>query len=126
MHKKEVIYQLDSLPAVGLSLFAWAEIQARFEVDYKAKTATATSMTVKLPEVEQAADETVKNYFSMANKWELKSNPDPANINTPDVLVPAAMTEQWTDLNCEMRDMVINHFRLHAASRSSDHAMMQM
>jgi hypothetical protein len=91
MHKKEVIYWFDSLPALGVSLFVWAEIQARLEVDYMAKTATATSKIAKLPEVKQAGDETVENYFSRANKWAIKSNPDPATIDIPDVLVPAAV-----------------------------------
>jgi hypothetical protein len=52
--------------------YIWQEIQTRFEIDYKAQ-ATATSIVAKLPEVRQAADKTVNNYFSRANKilWEL-------------------------------------------------------
>jgi hypothetical protein len=43
----------------------WAEIQARLEIDYKAK-ANLTSITAKLPEVKQRSDETVNYYFSRA------------------------------------------------------------
>jgi hypothetical protein len=38
----------------------WQEIQTRFKIDYKAK-ATVTSIVAKLPEVRQAADETINN-----------------------------------------------------------------
>jgi hypothetical protein len=48
--KKEVIDWFDSIPALGVSQFIWAEIQARFKIDYQAK-ATATSIIAKLPEV---------------------------------------------------------------------------
>jgi hypothetical protein len=83
----------------------WAEIQARFEIDNKAK-ATATSIVVKLPDVKQAADETVSNNFSRENKilWELKSNIDPAQIKIPDEVLPPEMAEQRTNLNQEVRD----------------------
>jgi hypothetical protein len=65
--KEEVIDWFDSLPALKVSQHVWQEIQTRFEIDYKAK-ATATSIVAKLPEVKQAADESVNNYFSRANK----------------------------------------------------------
>jgi hypothetical protein len=57
----------DSLPALGVSQLIWAEIQTRIEIDFKAK-AKATAIVAKLPEVKQAADETVNNYFGRANK----------------------------------------------------------
>jgi hypothetical protein len=74
---KKVIDWFDSLPAFNVSQHVWQEIQTRFEIDYKAK-ATATSIVAKLQKVRQAADETVNNYLSRANKilWELKSNID--------------------------------------------------
>jgi hypothetical protein len=35
--KQEVIDWFDSLPALGVSQLVWAEIQTRFEIDYKAQ-----------------------------------------------------------------------------------------
>jgi hypothetical protein len=62
-----VINWLDWLPALFVSQHVWQEIHIRFEIDYKAK-ATATSIVAKLPEVKQAADETVNDYFSRATQ----------------------------------------------------------
>ena len=56
----------DLLPVLNLSQLVWAEIPTRFEIDFKSK-ATATSIVLKLPEVKQAADKTVNNFFSRAN-----------------------------------------------------------
>jgi hypothetical protein len=114
-----VIDWFDSLPALNVLQHVWQAIQTRFEIDYKAKV-TATSTVAKLPEVKQNADETVKNYFSQANKilWELKSNIDPAQIDIPDAVLWIEMAEQWTNLNQEVRDTVINHMTLHVSSRS--------
>ncbi len=42
------------LLALNVSQLVWAEIQAGFEIDYKAK-ATATLKVAKLPEVKQVA-----------------------------------------------------------------------
>ncbi len=89
--KDKVINWFDSLPALNVSqcVLMWQEIQTRFEIDYKAK-ATATSIVAKLPEVKQAADESVNDYFSRATQilWELKSNIDPALIEIQDVVPP--------------------------------------
>jgi hypothetical protein len=117
--KKEVIDWFDSLPALNVSQHVWQEIQTRFEIDYEAK-ATATSIIAKLPEVRQAADETVNNYFSRANKilWELKTNIDPNLIKIPDVVLPADKAQQWTALPEQIQTTVINHVRTHTASRS--------
>jgi hypothetical protein len=52
--------------------------------------------------------------------WEFKSNLDPANIDTQDVVLPAEMAALKTNLNQEVSDTVINHVRLHAASRSCE------
>ena len=64
----------------------------------------------------------MNNYFSRANKiiWELKSNNDPENINIPDLVLPAAVAAQWTGLDQEVRDTVVNHVRLHASARSCE------
>jgi hypothetical protein len=55
----------------------------------------------KLPEIKQAAEETVNNYFSRANKikWELKSNKDLTLIDIPDVVLPEDMAAQWKTLH---------------------------
>ena len=108
----------DSLPALGVSQQVWAEVQARFEIDYKAK-ATTTSIVAKLPEVKQAADENVNDYFSRANKilWELKENINPADLNIPDVVLPNAIAAQWQDLDQEVRDVVV---RLHSSARTCE------
>jgi hypothetical protein len=84
------------------------------KLTHKAK-ATTTSIVAKLLEVKQAAEETVKNYFCRANKilWELKSNIDPDLILIPEVVLPADMAEQWTALQQEIRNTVINHVRTH-------------
>jgi hypothetical protein len=117
--KKELIDWFDSLPALNVSQHMWDEIQTRFLIDYKAK-ATTTSIIAKLPKVRQAANEMMINYFSRTNKifWELKSNIDPNLIEIPDVVVPADMAVLWTALHQEVRDTVINHVRMYAASRS--------
>jgi hypothetical protein len=96
----------------------WQKIQTRFEIDYNSK-ATTTSIVAKLPEVRQAAEETVNNYFSRANKilWELKSNTDPNPIEIPVVVLPADMAVQWTALPQKVRDTVVNHVRTHLDSR---------
>ena len=119
--KDRVIDWFDSLPALGVSQQVWAEVQARFEIDYKAK-ATATSIVAKLPEVKQAADENVNDYFSRANKilWELKENINPADLEIPNVVLPNAIAEQWTGLDQEVRDFVVNHVRLHASARTCE------
>jgi hypothetical protein len=98
--KDKVNNWFDSLPALNVSQHVWQEIQTRFEIDYKAK-ATATSIVAKLPEVKQAADETVNDYFSRATQilWELKSNIDPALIEIQDVVLPADEAEIWTAVN---------------------------
>jgi hypothetical protein len=119
--KKEVIDWFDSLPLLNVSQHVWQEIQTRSEIDYKAK-ARATSIIAKLPEVRQAADETVNNYFSRANKilWELKTNIDPNQIKIPDVVLLADLAKQWTALPKLIWTTVINHYRRHTASRSCE------
>ena len=104
-----------------MSQNVWQKIQTRFEIDYKAKS-TATSIVAKLPEVRQAANETVNNYFSRANKilWELKTNIDPNLIKIQDVVLPADIAQQWTALPEQIRTTVINHVRTHTASRSCE------
>jgi hypothetical protein len=52
-----VIDRFDSLPALNVSQIVWADSQVQFEI------ATATSIVAKLPEVKQAADETVNVYI---------------------------------------------------------------
>jgi hypothetical protein len=95
--------------------------KSKQEIDYKAK-AKATTIVAKLLEVKQAADETVNNYFSRANKilWELKTNIDPNLINIPDVMLPADMGEIWTALPAPIRTTGINHIRTHTASRTCE------
>jgi hypothetical protein len=90
-------------------------------INYKAK-ATATSIIARLPEVKQAEDKIVNNYFSRANKilWELKTNIDPNLIEIPDVVLPADMAQQWTALPAEVRTTVINHTSTHAAAGSCE------
>jgi hypothetical protein len=46
---------------------------------------------------------------------ELKSN-----IDIPDVLLPVAIADQWTNLDQEVRYRVVNRVKLHAASRSCE------
>jgi hypothetical protein len=65
--------------------------------------------------VKQNANERVNKIL-----LELKSNIDPVQIEIPDGVLPVAMAEQWTSLNQEVRDTVINHVRLHVASRSCE------
>ena len=119
--KDRVIDWFDSLSALGVSQQVWAEVQAIFEIDYKAK-ATATSIVAKLPEVKQAADENVNDYFSRANKilWELKENINPADLIIPDVVLPNAIAAQWQEVDQEVRDLVVNHVRLHASARTCE------
>ena len=119
--REKVINWFDSLPALNVSQHVWQEIQTRFEIDYKAK-ATATSIVAKLPEVKQAADESVNDYFSRATQilWELKSNIDPALIEIPDVVLPQADAAIWTGVNVDIRNRVINHVRAHASARSCE------
>jgi hypothetical protein len=119
--KDKVINWFDSLPALNVSQHVWQEIQTRFEIDYKAK-ATATSIVAKLPEVKQAADESVNDYFSRATQilWELKSNIDPALIEIPDVVLPADEAAIWTAIHANIRNAVVNHVRAHASARSCE------
>jgi hypothetical protein len=93
--KKEVIDLFDYLPTLNVSQNVSQEIQSRSEIDYKAE-ATASSIIAKLPEVKQNSEETVNNFFSRANRilWELKSNIDPAQIDIPDVVLPAELAAQ--------------------------------
>jgi hypothetical protein len=72
--------------------------------------------------VKQAADNTINNYFSSANKikWELKSIIDPAAIDIPDVVFPAALAAQWTGLDQEVRHTVVNDVRQHSSARSCE------
>jgi hypothetical protein len=58
--KNEIIDWFDSLPTLNVSQHVWQEIQTRFEIDFKAK-ANTRSIVAKLPEVKQAAEETVNN-----------------------------------------------------------------
>jgi hypothetical protein len=70
--------------------------------------------------VKQAADETVINFFSRANKimWDLKSNIHPTTNGIPDVVLPAAMAAKCKGLDLEVRDTVVNHVRQHSLARS--------
>jgi hypothetical protein len=81
-----------------------------------------TNIVAKLPEVRQAVDKTVNNYFSRANKilWELKTNIDLNLIKILDVVLPADMAQQWTALPKQIRTTGINHVRTHTASRSCE------
>jgi hypothetical protein len=45
---------------------------------------------------------------------------DSTVIDIPDEVLLAQMAAQWTNLNQEVRDKVIIHVRLHAASRSCE------
>jgi hypothetical protein len=119
--KDKVINWFDSLPALNVSQHVWQEIQTRFEIDYKAK-AIATSIVAKLPEVKQAADETVNDYFSRATQimWELKSNIDPNLIEIQDVVLPGNEAELWTALPANVKTIVINPVRAQAAARSCE------
>jgi hypothetical protein len=119
--KDKVINWFDSLPALNVSQHVSQEIQTRFEINYKAK-ATATSIVAKLPEVKQAADESVNDYFSRATQilWELKSNIDPTLIEIQDVVLPADEAAIWTAVNQDIRNRVINHVRAQASARSCE------
>jgi hypothetical protein len=61
--KDKVIDWFYALPSYGVSQHVWAEIQTRFEIDFRAKP-TPTSVVAKIPEVKQAAAENVNNYFN--------------------------------------------------------------
>ncbi len=52
--------------------------------------------------------------------WELKTNIDPNQIKIPDVVLPADLAQQWTALPEQNQTTVINHVRIHIASRSCD------
>ena len=119
--RDKVINWFDSLPALNVSQHVWQEIQTRFEIDYKAK-ATATSIVAKLPEVKQAADESVNDYFSRATQilWELKSNIDPALIVIQDVVLPQDEADVWNGVNIQIRNRIINHVRAQASARSCE------
>ena len=117
--KDHVIDWFDALPSYGVSQHVWAEIQTRFEIDFRAKP-TATSVVAKLPEVKQAADENVNKYFNHANKilWELKSNIDPTLLPVPEIILPDAAAAAWEDIHVNTRNMIINHVRLHSVANA--------
>ena len=117
--KDHVIDWFDALPSYGVSQHVWAEIQARFEVDFRAKP-TATSVVAKLPEVKQAADENINKYFNRANKilWELKSNIDPTLLPVPEIILPDAAAAAWEDIHVNTRNLIINHVRLHSVANA--------
>ena len=108
--KDKVIDWFDALPSYGVSQNVWAQIQTRFEIDFEAKP-TPTSIVAKLPEVKQAADENVNNYFNRANKilWELKTNIDPNVLNIPEIMLPDNEAQAWEDIAAASRNRIINH-----------------
>jgi hypothetical protein len=117
--KDKVIDWFDALPSYGVSQNVWAQIQTRFEIDFEAKP-TPTSIVAKLPEVKQAADENVNNYFNRANKilWELKTNIDPNILHIPEIILPDAEAAAWEDIAEASRNRIINHVRLHAVAKA--------
>ena len=117
--KDKVIDWFDALPSYGVSQNVWAQIQTRFEIDFEAKP-TPTSIVAKLPEVKQAADENVNNYFNRANKilWELKTNIDPNVLNIPEIMLPDNEAQAWEDIPAASRNRIINHVRLHSVAKA--------
>ena len=117
--KDKVIDWFDALPSYGVSQNVWAEIQTRFETDFRAKP-TPTSVVAKIPEIKQAADENVNNYFNRANKilWELKSNINPATLVIPAIILPDAEAVAWEAIHENTRNGIINHVRLHSVAKS--------
>jgi hypothetical protein len=96
-----------------------AEIQTRFKIDIRAKH-TPTSVVAKLPEVKQAADENVNNYFNRGNKilWELKSNIDPTMLTIPEIILPDAEAAAWEAIHENTRNGIIHHVQLHSVAKS--------
>jgi hypothetical protein len=117
--KDKVIDWFDTLPSYGVSQHVWAEIQTRFEIDFRAKP-TPTSVVAKIPEVKQATDENVNNYFNRANKilWELKSNIDPTALTIPEIILPENEAAAWEAIQEATRNRIISHVRLHAVAKS--------
>ena len=117
--KDKVIDWFDALPSYGVSQNVWAQIQTRFEIDFEAKP-TPTSIVAKLPEVKQAADENVNNYFNRANKilWELKTNIDPNVLDIPEIQLADDEAQAWEDIPNATRNRIINHVRLHSVAKS--------
>jgi hypothetical protein len=54
-------------------------------------------VVAEIPEVKQAADENVNNYFNGANKilWELKSNKDPTALTILEIILPENEAKAW-------------------------------
>ncbi len=76
------------------------------------------SVVAKIPEVKQAADENINNYFNRANKilWELKSNINPATLTIPEIILPDAEAAAWEAIHANTRNGIINHIRLLAVA----------
>jgi hypothetical protein len=77
-------------------------------------------VVAKIPEVKQAADENVNNYFNRENKilWELKSNIDPAALTIPEIILPEYEAAAWEAIQEGTRNRIITHVRLHAVAKS--------
>ena len=85
----DLIDWFNSLSALGIDNTNWDNVKTAFENDYRVKTST-TSMVQKIPEIKQAQDETVVQYFSKALKImnDLKSEINPMELDIPDVMLP--------------------------------------
>ena len=84
----ELIDWFDSLKPLGINTAIWADIQARFEIDFEARPST-TSIVSKIPDIKQHEKESVNQYFNKAIRTmdEFNAKIDPQTFDIPDCVL---------------------------------------
>ena len=114
----DLIDWFNSLSALGIDNTNWDNVKTAFENDYRVKTST-TSMVQKIPEIKQAQDETVVQYFSKALKImnDLKSEINPMELDIPDVMLPINQVGAFVALPQATKTAINTHMRNHVTTQ---------
>ena len=114
----DLIDWFNSLSALGIDNTNWDNVKTAFENDYRVKTST-TSMVQKIPEIKQAQDETVVQYFSKALKImnDLKSEINPMELDIPEVMLPINQVGAFAALPQATKTAINTHMRNHVTTQ---------